>query len=232
MDIPAVLSSGIKLLTIDNPKIAKSIARGYATAGLHLAPALESGYNTCAKHTPDCAANCLYFSGFGALQSTQRARRNKTRRFFEDRRAFLADLFIDIRRFIDNAHLVNLDPVLRLNLTQDIPWEKYGVPQAFPLRRFYDYTKLPRRKVPSNYHLTFSFSGSNLADCKTALANGMNVAVPFLKAPATWLGAPVINGDDDDLRFLETRGHVIALSAKGPLKKAPFSPFLGDNHAA
>ena len=38
------LSSKMKLLTLSNAKILKSIEKGYVTAGLHLSPARKSGY--------------------------------------------------------------------------------------------------------------------------------------------------------------------------------------------
>ena len=47
----------------------------------------------------------------------------------------------------------------------------------------------------------------------------MNVAVVFNKLPETYLGRKVINGDDTDLRFLDERGVVVGLKAKGKAKK-------------
>ncbi len=226
------LRRGLSLLSTGNPKTVKGQARGYATAILHLAPAWQSGYNTCANHTKECAASCLYFAGRGAMQKIQTARIRKTKMFFGDRPGFLAQLHKDIDKFFYNALALNLNAVVRLNGTSDIRWEGLGVPQHFSDITFYDYTKIANRKgVPSNYHLTFSFSGNNLAECQTALANGMSVAVPFLKVPpATWLGYPVVDGDADDLRFLGDGPQILALKAKGRLRNEPNSPFLGENH--
>ena len=47
----------------------------------------------------------------------------------------------------------------------------------------------------------------------------MNVAVVFHKLPETYLGRPVINGDETDLRFLDPKGVVVGLKAKGKAKK-------------
>lgn len=226
------LQRKIKLLSVGNPKTLKGNGRGYATAILHLAPAWESGFNTCAAHTPDCSAPCLFFAGRGAMAKIQEARIAKTHMYYKDRITFLQWLKHDINTFFYNALGLNLDAVFRLNGTSDIRWELHNIPHEFPDCQFYDYTKLKnRRNIPPNYHLTFSFSGTNLEDCRAALANGMNVAVPFLKTPPpTWLGYPVVDGDADDLRFLTTGPNIIALRAKGRLRNDPASPFLGDNH--
>jgi hypothetical protein len=227
------LSRRLNLLTVANAKTTKGQAKGYATAILYLAPAWESGHNTCAKHTTECAEACLFSAGRGAMQNVIDARLRKTRMFFEERAKFLDLLDKDIEQFAANAAALDYEPAIRLNGTSDIRWEKYGVPQRHPRRRLYDYTKLTnRRDIPANYHLTFSYSGDNLADCMVALANGINVAAPFMKPPKTWLGYPVVDGDEDDLRFLNNETCVLALKPKGKLRSQPQSKFLGDNWAA
>jgi len=47
----------------------------------------------------------------------------------------------------------------------------------------------------------------------------MNVAAVFHKVPETYLGRPVINGDETDLRFLDPKGVIVGLKAKGKAKK-------------
>jgi len=49
----------------------------------------------------------------------------------------------------------------------------------FPSAQFYDYTALPERVVPPNYHLTFSMKENNLRDVRTAIKSKMNIAVVF-----------------------------------------------------
>jgi hypothetical protein len=166
------------------------------------------------------------------MKKVQAARIKRTKMFFEDRDGFLQLLNSDIYQFHKNATALSYKVALRLNILSDIRWERHGIPQRWSSLGFYDYTKIPNRKnLPPNYSLTFSFSGNNLADCRKALANGMNVAVPFLKPlPATWLGYPVIDGDQDDLRIFDPRPCIVGLKAKGPLRKSPKSAFLGDNH--
>lgn len=227
------LQRNVTLLTVGNPKIMKSIQQGWATAGLSLAPAWESGHNTCPNHSTECSAACINKTGMGNMPSVQEARIRRTLDFFNNREHFLTSLNADIYQFCHNARELSLKVALRLNVYSDIRWERHGIPQRWGALSFYDYTKIPNRKsLPPNYKLTFSFSGNNLSDCRKALANGMSVAVPFLgELPKTWLGHEVIDGDADDLRFLDPSPCIVGLRAKGRLRKLPESSFLGNNHA-
>ncbi len=92
----------------------------------------------------------------------------------------------------------------------------------FPQVQFYDYTKVLGRKVGDipNYHLTFSNADGNINDVLAAIQAGLNIAVVFKKElPKTYLGLPVINGDETDLRFLDPKGVIVGLKAKGKAKK-------------
>jgi hypothetical protein len=223
----------MKLLSVGNPKILKGMKQGYMTYILHLAPADVSGYNTCPKATAGCKAACLNTAGRGGMfkrgESTnviQEARKRKTRFFFEDRENFLATLKDDIRKAIRQSEKKGLIPVFRLNGTSDISWEKYGVIQEFPNVQFYDYTKILGRKVNglANYHLTFSAADGNDLDVLRAIKEGYNIATVFgikknSPMPETYNGVPVFNGDDSDLRFLDPKGVVVGLYAKGKAKK-------------
>lgn len=223
----------MKLLSIGNPKILKGMKQGYMTYILHLAPADVSGYNTCPKATAGCKTACLNTAGRGGMfkkgETTnviQQARIRKTKFFFEDRENFLATLKDDIRKAIKQAEKKGLIPVFRLNGTSDIAWEKYGVIQEFPNVQFYDYTKILGRKVNglANYQLTFSAADGNDLDVRRAIKEGYNVATVFgikksQPMPETYEGMPVFNGDDSDLRFLDPKGVVVGLYAKGKAKK-------------
>jgi hypothetical protein len=223
----------MKLLSIGNPKILKGMKQGYMTYILHLAPADVSGYNTCPKATAGCKAACLNTAGRGGMfkkgETTnviQQARIRKTKFFFEDRENFLATLKDDIRKAIKQAEKKGLIPVFRLNGTSDIAWEKYGVIQEFPNVQFYDYSKILGRKVNglANYQLTFSAADGNDLDVRRAIKEGYNVATVFgikksQPMPETYEGMPVFNGDDSDLRFLDPKGVVVGLYAKGKAKK-------------
>ena len=223
----------MKLLSIGNPKILKGMKQGFMTYILHLAPADVSGYNTCPKATAGCKAACLNTAGRGGMfkkgETTnviQKARIRKTKLFFENRDVFLAILEDDIRKAIKQSEKKGLVPVFRLNGTSDIAWEKYGIIQKFPNVQFYDYTKVLGRKVSylSNYHLTFSAADGNDDDVRRAIKEKYNIATVFgikksQPMPETYEGAPVFNGDDSDLRFLDPKGVVVGLYAKGKAKK-------------
>jgi hypothetical protein len=158
----------------------------------------------------------------------QKARIRKARYFFEDRDGFMKDLYHDIVKAKKFAERKGLIPVFRLNGTSDLSWEKYEVGttgmnlfQLFPTTQFYDYTKVPKRKVDgiANYHLTFSQADGNEKDANWAISKNMNVTVVFDKIPAEYKGKTVFNADDTDLRFLDPKGVVLGLKAKGRAKK-------------
>lgn len=224
----------MSLLTVGNPKLLKGQAQGYLSSVLHFAPADLSGKEVCPKRTKGCTDACLNTAGRGGIfkkgETTnviQQARIRKTKYFFENRSAFLSELLKDIVKTIKKAEKQNLIPVFRLNGTSDLSWEKYeilegrNIFQMFPQVQFYDYTKINNRKVSHipNYHLTFSAADGNDMDVRIAISNGMNVAVVFHNVPETYLGRPVINGDETDLRFLDPKGVIVGLKAKGKAKK-------------
>lgn len=233
----------MKLLSVGNPKVLKGMDQGYMTYILHLAPANVSGYETCPKRTAGCTLACLNTAGRGGMfrkgESTnviQEARKRKTRFFFENRAGFLDTLVADIELAIRQCTKTGFIPVFRLNGTSDIAWEKYPVVRggvmydnvflAFPEVQFYDYTKILGRKVSAitNYHLTFSAADGNDSDVVRAIDAGMNVAVVFgvpksKPLPVAYLNREVFNGDDSDLRFLDPKGVVVGLYAKGKAKK-------------
>mgnify|MGYP003345307574 CR=1 FL=1 len=218
----------MKLLSEANPKIQKGAKLGYLTFILHLAPGDLSGKEVCPKRTAGCTLACLNTAGRGGMfrkgETTnviQQARIRKTKWFFSDRDAFLVQLKKEIRAGIAKARKLGLIPVFRLNGTSDLSWEKYGVIQEFPDIQFYDYTKVLGRKVSHlpNYHLTFSAAESNMADVKKAMDQGMNIAMVFDKLPHTYMDRSVFDADDTDLRFLDPKGVICGLKAKGRAKK-------------
>ena len=232
------------LLTPDgyNPKTKKGRARGYATAILHFAPARLGGQDVCQYRSAGCTAACLNTAGRGGIirkgESTnliQLARLARKKAFFERRTEFNALLKVAIEAHVRRALKRGMAPMVRLNGTSDLPWERLPITpdgrtvfDVFPGVQFYDYTKNPHRAIanargehPANYHLTFSRSEENTAEVREVLAAGGNVAVVFANTlPATFADRPVINGDADDLRPLDPRGGVIVgLKAKGRGKR-------------
>ncbi len=174
----------------------------------------------------------------------QQARIRKTKMFFENRAEFMVQLVADIELAIKQSKRLGLIPVFRLNGTSDLAWEKYSVIRngveymnifhAFPDIQFYDYTKILGRKINHipNYHLTFSAADGNDSEVAKAILQGYNVAMVFgikkiQPMPENHIinytgGAkvmPVFNGDDSDLRFLDPKGVVVGLYAKGKAKK-------------
>jgi hypothetical protein len=51
------------------------------------------------------------------------------------------------------------------------------------------------------------------------MAQGMNVAAVFDRVPGEYMGKTVIDADEHDLRFLDAKGVVAGLKAKGRAKK-------------
>lgn len=236
----------MKLLSVGNPKTLKGMQQGFNTYILHLAPANLSGFETCPKRTEGCTAACLNTAGRGGMikkgettNTIQQARIRKTKLFFESRDAFMHQLVKDIQLAIKQSAKKGLVPVFRLNGTSDLSWEKYPVKslsvqgvtysnifEAFPNVQFYDYTKVLGRKVShiANYHLTFSAADGNDNDVTKAIVQGYNIAVVFgikkgTPMPNQSYSKPVFNGDESDLRFLDPKGVIVGLYAKGKAKK-------------
>jgi hypothetical protein len=233
----------MNLLSVGNPKTLKGMQQGYNTYILHLAPGSLSGKNTCPKATAGCLSACLNTAGRGGMfkrgentNTIQQARIRKTQLFYNNRDEFMSLLVKDILLAIKQSNRLNLIPVIRLNGTSDISFEKYPVSmggiqynnifEAFPNITFYDYSKVLGRKVNhiSNYSLTFSAADGNDNDVREAIKQGYNIAVVFgikktLPMPDTYLGLPVYNGDESDLRFLDPKGVIVGLYAKGKAKK-------------
>ena len=133
----------------------------------------------------------------------------------------------DLDKFQKYCERKDIQPVVRLNGTSDYNWLK--IIRDYPAIQFYDYTKVYNRVAkdwPSNYHLTLSYSEANetYRDKVIEYANGYgaNMAVVFRdknNIPKKFLGRKVIDGDKDDLRFLDPENVVVALYAKGKAKK-------------
>lgn len=246
----------MQLLNIDaNPKTIKGRRKGYVTAVLYLAPSDSSGTELCGMaDLAGCKVGCLNTAGRGGMaagnatftaangealpdNAIQKARLRRTDFYLTDRAGFMARLVREIERAKRYARRKRKKLVVRLNGTSDIRWEtvpclRAGKPHAnlfaaFSELQFYDYTKLPNRKVIGipNYHLTFSYSHRDefapiVARAVRFYGSAVNFAAVFARAlPAYFLGRDVVNGDESDLRFLDRRGVVVGLVAKGRARR-------------
>ena len=229
--------AGYEVLSVaQDAKTIKGRQFGYETGILYLAPATEAdGFtNLCTFATAECKQACLYGQGMAKMwKSIKRNRIAKTLRYLQNQKAFMRCMARDVVKLARKARRQGLIAAVRPNGTSDLPKMGMQLAAEFPDIQFYDYTKIPRPwlRQRKNYQITFSFSGSNLPDALECLAHGVNVAVVFAvkkgKAlPETWQGYRVIDGDISDLRFLDPRGVVVGLRAKGDAKQLPVGGFV------
>mgnify|MGYP003660343511 CR=1 FL=1 len=233
------------LLTINaDSKTIKGLKKGFLTGVQYFMPADDSGIvNLCPFASAGCKASCLNTAGRGDPRmgnSVQLARLTRTAYFQMHRECYMNMLMHDIDKLLRKADRDSLEAVIRLKGTSDVIWESLPVKvdgltiadnimSLYSTQQFYDYTKIPydRRpteSLPDNYHLTFSLSEDNQDEAIHNLANGPNVASVFNTRkhealPKEYLGYPVFDADDSDLRFLDPVGVWCGLRAKGYAKK-------------
>jgi hypothetical protein len=231
----------------NNAKTVKSDNGGeYLTAIMYLLPDDE----ICAMSaTARCQGPCLNTAGRGAMTTVQKARAIKTADFKADPIQFVDRMADDVVIALRMAKRLGVKLAGRPNGTSDIPWEHmHGsdgrtLMEKFPMVEWYDYTKLAKRKVPENYHLTVSYSGANADYARQVLSifpkHDRNIAVVFrtkemvqglvngsLRLPPEFrhFEGAVIDGDRDDLRFMDRKVYgsdrqlLVALYAKGKAK--------------
>lgn len=187
------------LLTISaNPKTSPDLAQGYLLATLYLAPQKNiinaphygieydtktvnlSKTNLCKHATTGCSTSCIYHQGIfkHALfekNKVKQARLKRTLRFLTQRESFFTQIVKEIYALQRKAKRKNLIPIISLNGTSDILWEKEtfihkdkeykNLMELFADISFFDYTKYnilkSRKKLPKNYHLTYSRAGTH-----------------------------------------------------------------------
>lgn len=236
-----------RLLSTDNPKAAKAAAFGWINGIHYMAPAKLSGFNLCARSTPQCESLCLGWNAGQAsmvadpadINSVRRSRIDKAKAYMTDRPRYMGMLCRAIERLQIKGERLGLNVCVRLNGSTDIPFERVPVTwqgirypnimDAFRSVQFTDYTKRHERfarPLPANYHLTFSRADGNSERALMLLDRGINVAVVSRRHDpkrgrylTQWCGYAAINGDDHDLRHLDPIGMVVALSPKGPAAK-------------
>jgi len=175
--------------------------------------------------------------------AVQNARINRTRLYADDRAHFIDKLKIELFKFAIRADKLGLIPAVRLNGTSDIDWSIRAngeIMQCFPSITFYDYTKVIKRAYkdqPKNYVLSLSYSQANFnyaADClKAHDVTGINLvyvmrnegdkqkAIEYANAHAVNFPGSKhrIDGDIDDLRFLDPQNSIVYLRAKGAARR-------------
>jgi len=221
------------LLGVDtNAKTVKGQKQRYLTGILYMMPddklcpmSIKAG----------CREACLVSAGRAAFTpGIGQVRAARTRFFHQDREHFMALLLTEIRALVRKAQRKGMTPAVRLNGTSDVNWanvtyQGLSVFEHFPEVQFYDYTKSPSivraAAGESNWTVTASYSEASVqyAMLIKAAADkyGANLAVVFRDGnlPETFMGRPVINGDETDLRFLDKQGVIVGLKAKGQAKK-------------
>lgn len=223
---------------------AKTAKNSLKTFILYLTPGTTNGHNLCPKASAGCLAACLYTAGRGRFSNVQTARANKTAEFIQDKPAFVRALAWEILKQYTKAKKAGEKIAIRLNGTSDIDLiyllQKYACLDIATLAdhvHFYDYTKILQKAIRyqghPNYIVTFSRSESNQAETEQAIKLGINVAAVFSgDLPKTYLGAPVVDGDNSDLEMLYNTGAVLGLKAKGRAKKDTSGFVINSNNIA
>jgi hypothetical protein len=216
----------MKLLSTANTKIKKGEKYGWTTFGLSFAPANLSGKQLCPHRSAGCEFSCLNTAGMGVFSNVQEARIAKTKYFIDERLVFISQLKRELVAAEKHAKKIGMKIAVRLNVLSDLPWYNIIEMSDYPNIQFYDYTpnlermiQFLQKKLPKNYHLTFSRKENNQNKVELISSMGGNVAVVFDKLPKTYLGKKVIDGDESDLRFLDEKNVIVGLKAKGKGKK-------------
>ena len=224
-----------KVLGESSTKTVKGEKFGYLTGICYLIPWKKFGTgNLCGFASKGCINSCLEYSGLGTMSNTMRGRYRKTAFWYRNRQGFFEQLIKDVKSLERKAEREGKIPVVRLNGTSDIRFEKHRIKdgknifQLFPQIQWYDYTKNPYRfdrdKQPANYHLTFSKSESNDDHVEYVLKNKRwkiaTVATDATAKTIVFQGKKyrTVNGDNHDLRFLDKGGRFVLLQAKGLAK--------------
>jgi hypothetical protein len=239
----------LALLTRNNGKLEHAAELAHVDYTVLHMSAYTSGdglHDGCAGNsTPECRLHCLgNTTGRLRMENSQTAQRRRILEFWADPQAFLERIARELRNQEKRvAKRILAEGVAWLaahrgNGNTDMALYKMVLKstgktlcEMFPNIQFYDYTKNLDRvrlfaagRLPSNYHLTFSASELTGPEDVRRILPLANVAVVFdcekHEVPATWHGMRVIDGDASDWRWLDPKGVIVGLSAKGSLKRA------------
>lgn len=222
--------NAMDLMTMANLKTPKGEGHGYLTAVLYLSPHTSAGGKTvCAHSNEACRAMCLAGAGLSGLPRQIAAKQRRTALWNTDQAAFLRILMADIERLCAIAKREGMKPVVRLNGTSDIPWERLIPMREIPVQ-WMDYTKFPLEKRLlgkwSGYHLTYSVGApEDMPRAIEYLRHGQSVAIVTTEVVKNGLvglemdiggaSASFEDGDEHDLRFLDPPASIVLLKPKG-----------------
>lgn len=205
-------------------KTVKGLKENFNTLILYLSASKNAGKDLCSFATTGCRMACLEDSGQAALDIHKKIPTVKPSRIKKSwiciYRPDIAEKVLqhEIEAGKRKSEKQGRNFSVRLNGTADLDWSE--LIEANPTTIFYDYTKNPTRVEAANYHLTFSYSSmqpSRISHYKSAMAKGINIAVPVAKEDfekALKL-ENTFSMDDTDLRFLdEGKGQFGILKAK------------------
>lgn len=237
--LEALLATNIKMArprTLDDGRLC--VSRGLALLPHAMAYKMAGlGDGTlCLWSTPQCRSMCLVFSGQNKADPyNQGVKLAKTKALLVSPEAFCRVLLGSIHAYACGARCAAQEPFVRLNVYSDIPWELVfpGLFEFFEDTTFYDYTKVPGRKPPDNYDLTFSVSGTaeNIVHAKREIDRGKRICVVFLLPPGADFPSTfavggdeeyrldVIDGNANDIRPLDETPSVVGLTWKPPFPR-------------
>jgi hypothetical protein len=223
-----------------NVKVIKGTKKGFDTLTNYMTPYKTIYGNVCAlAHIFNCFEGCLQDSGMGKFNVNKVSRFRKIALFNDHPEIFKKILIKDIEKGIRKSKKNGHKLGVRINGTSDIDVIKHfkDIIIKYPDVHFYDYTKIPKylkklqrmsNQLP-NYHLTYSYSLSQKAQeyIKEATKTDHNIAMVFKnedqvnklmssKQKIKLYGKTynLINGDNDDLRFLDPKNSIVLLRYK------------------
>lgn len=234
-----ILEGKRPILTRRQSKLDKAQGKdtGYVNRGLTLATSrealpflgLDRRYDTCAGATDACRAACVGSrTGQGRLPSSGIARVGRYLALIFDTARFYELLDREIATEERRATRKGFKLAMRCNVASDLGPLAARCAAGHPGVTFYDYTAIPS-SVRTNDGVRRVYSlkdGARRLDIAQGMIDsGYGVAVVFAASarngdplPATWHGAPVIDGDLHDLWFLQAPASgpfVVGLRVKG-----------------
>lgn len=233
-------SGSLSALTpaVNSPKLRK-VGRGADVVGAlvychpHVVEAL--GVNSCGA-AGVCARFPLCYhadpvGAAGRYRAVADARLQRTALYWFAPNVWAALLVREVGALVRLADRSGGYPAVRLNGLSDLDYVNWrpavldgaSLFEWFGGVQWWDYTRvLPRvlRARPVNYHLTFSLDAGNDSQALQALGAGVSVAalMPTAGRGETWGGRVLVDGDQDDWRFLDPAGCVVGLKPKGPFR--------------